>query len=195
MAESISDTHFATNMAENPLENFLKADLVNPLWQYACEVYSKDGIESALIELQDRHGADINIILQALWLAAEGKEWSQACVSNDYNQWMAEQTIPLRKMRRNMKITCAHSKQKNKERAKGKETEYVELIEDFRQQVKVLELKAEQYGLAMLFLNNKPQAVENGLENDSMLVTSNILKCAGYFNISFQAFDHFLSLV
>ena len=193
MAESISDTHFATNMAENPLENLLKTDLINPLWQYACQVYSKEGIEPALIELQDRHGADINLILQALWLATEGKEWSQTCVSGDYNQWVAEQVIPLRKMRRNMKITCAQHRELTKNQAQDKE--YAGVMEDFRQQVKVLELKAEQYGLAMLFLNNKRQTAEKSLENDPALAKSNVLKCAEYLNISPQALDHFLSLI
>lgn len=137
MADSKGDAimggHFATN------------SLDNPLWKYACQVYSQLGVEAALLELQDEHGADINLILQALWLASEGQEWTKACIPNDYSQWMTEQVLPLRQMRRSIKIEWVE------QRGAG--------YEDFRQQVKKLELKAEQYALAILFDKGLNEAV------------------------------------
>ena len=106
--------------------------LENSLWDYACKIYSQLGVEAALLALQDNHGADINLILQALWLASEGQQWTKACIPNDYDQWMEEQVLPLRQMRRNMKVEWPQQA-------------------EFRQQVKKLELKAEQYALGMLF--------------------------------------------
>ena len=154
MADSKSDSiiseHFATNSAVIPLESGLVEHLDNGLWQYACQVYSKAGVEAALLHLQDEHGADINLILQALWLANEGAEWTPAYIPNDYGRWVKEQVMPIRTMRR------------------GLRTDWVELrgegCEDFRQQVKKLELKAEQYALAMLFVQS--EAKMNGIKKN-----------------------------
>ena len=128
-SDSIIDGHFATK------------SLDNPLWQYACQVYSLERVEAALLSLQDEHGADINLILQALWLACEGIEWTPACIPDDYDKWVKEQVMPIRTMRRGLKVDWV--------KLRG------ESCEDFRQQVKKLELKAEQYALAMLFVQSE----------------------------------------
>jgi len=127
-------------MTKNDSEKEIR--LENSLWDYACQVYSQAGVEAELLALQDDHGADINLILQAMWLASEGKVWTQTCIPNDYEKWMEEQVLPLRQMRRSMKADWAG-------------------YEDFRQQVKKLELKAEQYALASLYLNIEGLAVES----------------------------------
>ena len=133
--------------------HFATKPLDNPLWQYACQVYAQAGVETALLKLQDEQGADINLILQALWLASEGRAWTRACIPNDYGKWMTEQVLPLRQMRRSMKTDWPQQ-------------------EDFRQQVKKLELKAEQYALAMLFIRSDYEQKESGcmtLENLGIL--------------------------
>jgi uncharacterized protein (TIGR02444 family) len=162
------DAHFATNPADSPLEN--------PLWLYACQVYSQAGMEVALLALQDDHGADINLILQALWLASEGQEWTKACIPNDYDQWMAEQVLPLRQMRRSLKI----------EWVENRGSQY----EGFRQQVKKLELKAEQYALGMLFANH-----DQSDKRKTGSVVSNLAQLAEYSKLSREEFKQLLSLV
>lgn len=133
LAESKDDPILAAQFKDGA--QFATNLLDNPLWQYACQVYTQPGVEAALLALQDDHGADINLILQAWWLAHEGAAWTKACIPTNYEQWLAEQVQPLRIMRRNMKLDWAS-------------------CEDFRQQVKKLELKAEQYALALLYLNS-----------------------------------------
>ena len=32
----------------------------HPFWDYSLEVYQRDGVSSALIKFQDRHGLDVN---------------------------------------------------------------------------------------------------------------------------------------
>jgi uncharacterized protein (TIGR02444 family) len=161
--DSIIGGHFATNSLENPLEN--------PLWQYACRVYSKAGVEAALLVLQDDHGADINLILQALWLASLGREWSASCIPSYYGKWMEAQVLPLRQMRRDMK------------------TEWSQ-YEEFRQQVKFLELKAEQYALAMLFVITDKKG-----DREVGRVDSNLTLLAENSGISFEEFDQLILLV
>ena len=179
MADSKSDSiiseHFATNSAVIPLESGLVEHLDNGLWQYACKVYSKVGVEAALLHLQDEHGADINLILQALWLASEGVEWAPVCIPNDYSRWVEEQVIPIRTMRRGLK------------------TDWVELrgegCEDFRQQVKNLELKAEQYALAMLFVQS--EAKRNGVnkKGSAFLAEKNLKQLGENMNILPEYFE------
>ena len=173
------DAQFATNSVENPyseppekhLENSHDNDLDNGLWQYACQVYSQAGVEAALLTLQDDHGADINLILQALWLASEGRAWTEACIPTNYDQWMKEQVLPLRLMRRSLKVDWVENK--------GPQ------YEGFRQQVKKLELKAEQYALGMLFLQ-----IENFEEPISVFENKhfNLEAVAKFFKIPEQNF-------
>jgi uncharacterized protein (TIGR02444 family) len=133
-------------------------------------------VEAALLALQDHHGADINLILQALWLASEGAQWTHACIPNDYGKWMAEQVLPLRKMRRTMKAEWPEQK--------GKE------YEDFRQQVKKLELKAEQVALAMLFdSSDKEEKGKTGL------MILNLALLADYSGLSIDEFDQLILFV
>jgi uncharacterized protein (TIGR02444 family) len=130
--DSITAAQFATNSPVIPLQN--------PLWEFACQVYSQAEMEAELLVLQDEHGADINLILQALWLASEGIEWMPECIADDYQPWVTEQVIPIRNMRRRLKTQWVE------QRGLG--------FEDFRQQVKKLELQAEQYALAVLYVHN-----------------------------------------
>lgn len=148
--------------------------LDNPLWQYACQFYSQPGVEAALLELQDEHGADINLILQALWLASLGKEWSSDCVPEAYPLWMAQQIQPLRKMRREMKQAWPEQ-------------------EGFRQQVKKLELKAEQVALAMLFMATEDN-YNRGQEGETSLFCRNLEKVGQGMNILPAHFQTLLSL-
>jgi uncharacterized protein (TIGR02444 family) len=170
------DAQFATNRAENPLSAHLEYALENRLWQYACQVYSQAGVEAALLVLQDDHGADINLILQALWLASEDKRWTQACIPTDYDQWMEKQVLPLRLMRRSLKI----------EWVENRGSQY----EGFRQQVKKLELNAEQHALAMLFVR-----CDQVPKSDTGLVIVNLAQLAEYLELSREKFEPLISLI
>lgn len=161
--DSIIGGHFATNPPASPLENPSRDHLDSPLWQYACQVYSQQGVEATLLKLQDDHGADINLILQALWLANEGRSWTKDCIPANYEKWMVEQVLPLRRMRRSMKTDWAG-------------------YEDFRQQVKKLELKAEQNALAKLYLSTDGSATVPAAEKTS-LAGQNMRILAEYFGI------------
>lgn len=160
-SDSIIDGHFATKQLDNPL------------WQYACQVYSQDGVEVALLELQDDHGADINLILQALWLASEGAQWIHACIPNDYGKWMAEQVLPLRQMRRSMKTDWPQN-------------------EDFRQQVKTLELKAEQVALAMLFVQANCCEVDK-IMNTEVALLNNLDVLAQEYQLVLNSFKKLIA--
>jgi uncharacterized protein (TIGR02444 family) len=39
-------------------------------WRFSLALYSRPGVAAALLELQDRAGANVNLVLYALWLGA-----------------------------------------------------------------------------------------------------------------------------
>lgn len=45
----------------------------NPFWDYAIEVYRRDGVGQACLDLQARHGVDVNVLLFCCWLGASGR--------------------------------------------------------------------------------------------------------------------------
>lgn len=45
----------------------------NPFWDYAIEVYRRDGVGAACLALQGRHGIDVNMLLFCCWLGASGR--------------------------------------------------------------------------------------------------------------------------
>ena len=42
-------------------------------WDFSLTVYGRDGVAPACLALQERHGADVNLLLFCCWLAASGR--------------------------------------------------------------------------------------------------------------------------
>ena len=45
----------------------------HPFWDFSLEVYMAPGVGEACLELQDRHGLDVNLLLFCLWVGASGR--------------------------------------------------------------------------------------------------------------------------
>lgn len=147
---------------------FATIPLENPLWQHASQFYSQPGMESVLLLLQDQHQADINQILQAIWLADSGRVWKPACVTSEYLNWSAEYIRPLRHMRRRMK------------------EEWGDLAESVRQKIKATELEAEQYGLALLMMSGEKGSYVTDEKTDSLILRrENLIALADYSGLLF----------
>ena len=177
MAESQNGLNTGLNTSTNIDAQFATKQSDNPLWHYACQFYSQPKTEAVLLELQDHQGADINLILQVLWLASMHVEWTPSCIPDGYQQWIKEQVLPLRKMRRSMKVEWPIEKG--------------ECFDDFRQQVKALELKAEQIALGMLFEGCEAIVIKGDIENkepDVKSVNDNLTRLAQYLMIEFREF-------
>ncbi len=73
------------------------------LWEFACRLYEAPGVRELCLELQDRHGVDVPLLLATCWLwrrgvaldAARRAELGAAC-----RPWQAEVVAPLRAARR-----------------------------------------------------------------------------------------------
>src|SRR5262245_41209987 len=116
-----------------------RSDLDGAHWRFALAVYGQPGVSDACLALQVRFGLDVNILLLALYAAAER---GMAVEVQDVrgmdelvHTWRAETVLPLRSMRRRLKQPI------------GPASEYSEVL---RPTIKKAELLAEQIEQALL---------------------------------------------
>lgn len=71
-------------------------------WDWSVERYARPGVKEALLELQDRHGLDVNLMLWCVWLAEQGREASPALTDavEMAQNWTRRITGPVRSARR-----------------------------------------------------------------------------------------------
>ena len=47
--------------------------LPHPFWNFSLELYAGEGVAEACLDLQERRGCDVNILLFCCWLGASGR--------------------------------------------------------------------------------------------------------------------------
>jgi uncharacterized protein (TIGR02444 family) len=81
--------------------------LPHPFWNFSLEVYAGDGVAEACLDLQDRRGCDVNVLLFCCWLGASGRPTLTAerlrAILAVSDVWQAEIVRPLRQVRRLLK--------------------------------------------------------------------------------------------
>lgn len=74
------------------------------LWDFAVWLYSEPGVSDACLDLQDRLGLDVDLLLFAVWSAAEGPGRFDASAFEDCialtAEWREQILKPLRALRR-----------------------------------------------------------------------------------------------
>jgi uncharacterized protein (TIGR02444 family) len=130
----------------------------NPFWDYALELYRRDGVEAACLELQERHRLDVNILLLCCWLASRGIPADEAAlrrIAELAEVWQEEFVRPLRAVRSRLK---ARLRQPQPGSIAGR---WPELAAALRQRVLALEIdgeRLEQLLLAELAAERPPTA-------------------------------------
>ena len=130
----------------------------NPFWDYAVELYRRPGAEGACLELQVRHGLDVNLVLLCCWLATRGvagDEQTIRRIAADAESWQAAFVRPLRAMRRQLKAELADL------RSGSIPARWPELTSALRERVLALEIdgeRMEQLLLAALVSDLAPTA-------------------------------------
>ena len=79
---------------------------VNPFWDFSVALYSRPGVGSACLALQDRHGLDVNLLLFCVYAAACGKRLTAADLTSlnvSVGPWRRRVVEPLRQVRRTFK--------------------------------------------------------------------------------------------
>ena len=79
-------------------------------WSFSCRFYRVPGVAAACLALQDENGADVNLLLFALWAAARGRRLEEselAAAEQIARPWRENVTEKLRAARRAMKVPPA----------------------------------------------------------------------------------------
>jgi uncharacterized protein (TIGR02444 family) len=82
----------------------------NPFWDYALQLYRREGVEAACLELQQRHGVDVNLLLFCCWLASRGAPLDEAALGRIVEAaqaWQEDFVRPLRAVRSRLKAAFA----------------------------------------------------------------------------------------
>ena len=66
------------------------------LWDYAVDLYARPGVREACLALQDRAGADVNLLLLACWLGATGRRLDPAALARLQTDALAWQEAVVR---------------------------------------------------------------------------------------------------
>jgi uncharacterized protein (TIGR02444 family) len=86
---------------------FMSASAVDELWSFSLEFYARPGVSECLIDLQDRFGADANLLLFCCWCGVSGRppvdepQLREAMAQTGV--WQSEIVQRLRSLRRDMK--------------------------------------------------------------------------------------------
>lgn len=73
------------------------------LWDWALEVYARQAVAEACLNLQDGHGQNVPYLLWAAWAAGEGRSADLKQAAQLMRAWDAEIGAPLRGVRRALK--------------------------------------------------------------------------------------------
>ncbi len=79
----------------------------HPFWDFSVTLYAKPGVAPACLELQERHGIDVNALMFCLWLGASGRGPApRAALDAAFDAvrpWHEEVVRTLRPLRRRLK--------------------------------------------------------------------------------------------
>ncbi|SOE01286.1 TIGR02444 family protein [Caenispirillum bisanense] len=72
-------------------------------WRFSLDRYGRPGVAEACLALQDRRGADVNVVLLVLWQAEQGRGLAESTLSAVLaasRDWQAQVVGPVRAARR-----------------------------------------------------------------------------------------------
>ncbi len=130
------------------------------LWDFSCSFYQNPEVEACCLALQDRHQANVNLLLLCCWFGLSGRgRLSPAQLGELQAQvavWQQQVVLPLRRVRQQLKRMSGY----------GDET-----IRQLRRQVLASELDAEHREQLMLeralepFHQQQPSTLQRRLED------------------------------
>jgi uncharacterized protein (TIGR02444 family) len=144
----------------------------NPFWDYALELYRRERVEAACLELQQRHGLDVNVVLFCCWLGQRGVVVDEAAlgrIADAAEAWQEEFVRPLRTVRSRLKAALTEP------RPGSIPARWPELAAALRQRVLALEIDGER--LEQLLLVELAPDVSDGAMPGVALASANLRTC------------------
>ena len=109
-------------------------------WDFSLELYGREGVAPACLALQERHGADVNLLLFGCWLAASGRGPLEgaalARAGASVEPWHREIVRGLRRTRASLRAGSAPL-------PAGAESDFLGYALELRKKVSAIELEAE----------------------------------------------------
>ena len=112
----------------------------NPFWRFSLRTYRAPGVQEACLALQERCGADVNLLLFCGWVGSDGRALDEASLRSAVGRvghWQSEVIAPLRLARRGLKRQLA-------------DDAVAALAASLRKRVLTLELELERVEQALL---------------------------------------------
>jgi uncharacterized protein (TIGR02444 family) len=126
----------------------------SPFWTFSLAVYGRTGVPPACLNLQDRGGADVNVVLFCLFLGRSGRmidATTAGAIADTIEPWRTDVVVVLRTARRALKEPPADF---------GGPA-----VDHLRKNVKAAELEAERIQQEALFVTF-PAASTGDAETD-----------------------------
>jgi len=121
-------------------------------WSFSLKLYSRSGIAKWLLQLQDEHGADVNMVLFCCWCGKEGRvplgDAFFLQTDRDLHEWRVEVVETLRRVRRRLKGQVVG--------VPGR------LTDPLREEVKRLEVEAERISQSVIASRAPPPSCVGG---------------------------------
>jgi uncharacterized protein (TIGR02444 family) len=80
----------------------------HPFWDHAIATYGKEGVSQACLEIQERHGIDVNIVLFCVWFADSGRGRLNSAhidaILAASRAWNQDVVCHIRQLRRALKV-------------------------------------------------------------------------------------------
>jgi len=141
---------------------------MSAFWTYTLDFYRRDGVQPAVIHLQDARGADVNLLIHAGWTAALGLPATTpdgaATLAASVAAWRDTAIEPLRAVRNALRPGVAHVPEEECKALRG--------------QVLKLEIEAERIGQVVLEAGTAGAAGHEPGEPDPALVAANLAAVA-----------------
>jgi uncharacterized protein (TIGR02444 family) len=122
-------------------------------WRFSLRFYADAAVQRTLLALQDRCGADVNVLLYLLWRAGEGDVLdvdATAALDDAVRIWREAAVAPLRALRRRLKPLDFPVNRDGQQR--------------LRETIKAAEIEAERLAQGSLAALNPPAADRAGPE-------------------------------
>ncbi len=84
----------------------MAAEAHNPFWDFSLAVWGREAVEPACLDLQERHGLDVNLLLFCGWAGRRGRALDDADIARlieAARPWRKATVLPLRKLRKWLK--------------------------------------------------------------------------------------------
>jgi uncharacterized protein (TIGR02444 family) len=133
----------------------------NAFWRFSLAVYAAEGVAAECLDLQARHGIDVNLLLFVAWLGASRRRIMSPpdveSARSRVRHWHDEAVRPLRSVRVALKSMGEPGAQ------------------DFRAQVKALELEAERIEQGALYALATERWPDMGPDDPRLAARANVM--------------------